>query len=434
MADSDGNIIEKLYYNSTGLCKSYYLSGDGLYYDKLRGDGSGYNLCRSEFIPFGWCGMYRDQFTGLYHTHFREYDPLHGRWLSKDPAGYADGLNLYNAYMGVNGVDPLGLWDEAGVIDEYSRLYGNDEKAMTAIFMVMTQYSLGQGKYYFDDWGVNHTDKSISIASTAWLGWERSNTDAAKQLHQVLSDVFYEATGLPETWGGMGRRLGSGALKTIGGVGSCIGGSALLAAPEPTMLTKAGGVGAYAFGSNMTVDGVTQMFNRGGGINLINEGLGAYGQWMAGNEGEAQARFWGSMSELLFTGAGNIGKTNVGNVSIRQMPVATKAALKKSYINFGRMRYVSKVKSLKNKIPKMRKAGKSWEEIARTLHAERRALGVKYKNITPKDLLDEIYKRNLTRYGDELGPTIDYFRNVKMLSWEDIARSAYKPGGKDLGF
>ena len=53
--------------------------------------------------------MYRDQFTGLYHTHFREYDPLHGRWLSEDPAGYADGLNLYNAYMGVNGTDPLGL-------------------------------------------------------------------------------------------------------------------------------------------------------------------------------------------------------------------------------------------------------------------------------------------------------------------------------------
>ena len=38
-------------------------------------------------------------------------DPLHARWLSEDPAGYADGLNLYNAYMGVNGVDPLGLED-----------------------------------------------------------------------------------------------------------------------------------------------------------------------------------------------------------------------------------------------------------------------------------------------------------------------------------
>jgi hypothetical protein len=53
--------------------------------------------------------MYHDEFTGKYHTHFREFDPVHNRWLSEDPAGYADGLNLYAAYMDVNGVDPLGL-------------------------------------------------------------------------------------------------------------------------------------------------------------------------------------------------------------------------------------------------------------------------------------------------------------------------------------
>jgi len=51
----------------------------------------------------------RDRFTGLYHTYFRDYDPVHSRWLSEDPAGYADGLNLNAAYMDVNGVDPLGL-------------------------------------------------------------------------------------------------------------------------------------------------------------------------------------------------------------------------------------------------------------------------------------------------------------------------------------
>ena len=49
---------------------------------------------------FGWTGMYKDPFTGLYHTHYRDYDPIHNRWLSEDPAGYMDGLNLYVAYMG----------------------------------------------------------------------------------------------------------------------------------------------------------------------------------------------------------------------------------------------------------------------------------------------------------------------------------------------
>ena len=107
LVKDDGALVEKLYYNSTGLCKSWDPSGGGNW--NTHPDNAAYNLGRSEYIPFGYLGMYRDRFTGKYHTHFREYDPLHARWLSEDPAGYADGLNLYNAYMGVNGIDPLGL-------------------------------------------------------------------------------------------------------------------------------------------------------------------------------------------------------------------------------------------------------------------------------------------------------------------------------------
>ena len=114
LVKDDGTLVEQLYYNSTGLCKSWDPSGGGNW--NTHPDNAAYNLGRSEYIPFGYLGMYRDRFTGKYHTHFREYDPLHARWLSEDPAGYADGLNLYNAYMGVNGIDPLGLgrqqpWD-----------------------------------------------------------------------------------------------------------------------------------------------------------------------------------------------------------------------------------------------------------------------------------------------------------------------------------
>ena len=107
LGKDDGTLAEQLYYNSTGLCKSWDPSGGGNW--NTHPDNADYNLGRSEYIPFGYLGMYRDRFTGKYHTHFREYDPLHARWLSEDPAGYADGLNLYNAYMGVNGIDPFGL-------------------------------------------------------------------------------------------------------------------------------------------------------------------------------------------------------------------------------------------------------------------------------------------------------------------------------------
>jgi hypothetical protein len=51
-------VVEKLYYNSTGLCKAYDGSGNA----KLRANTS-YNRGRSQFVPFGYLGMYQDIFT-----------------------------------------------------------------------------------------------------------------------------------------------------------------------------------------------------------------------------------------------------------------------------------------------------------------------------------------------------------------------------------
>ncbi len=64
--------------------------------------------------PYGYCGYYADIETlgingdhngFLYHVRHREYDPIAGRWLQRDPAGFVDGMNLYGYY----GVDPFGL-------------------------------------------------------------------------------------------------------------------------------------------------------------------------------------------------------------------------------------------------------------------------------------------------------------------------------------
>lgn len=97
-----------------------------------------------------------------------------------------------------------------------------------------------------------------------------------------------------------------------------------------------------------------------------------------------------------------------------------------------RAEYEAKVRSLKDKEAEMRNAGKSEEEIARQLHADRRALGVQYKDLTPKEMLDKIYERNLTKYGDKLGPTIDWLQQ-RGKSWSQIIESATRTGGKDLG-
>lgn len=97
-----------------------------------------------------------------------------------------------------------------------------------------------------------------------------------------------------------------------------------------------------------------------------------------------------------------------------------------------RRQYVEEVQMLAGKAEVMRLAGSSQEEIARALHADRRSLGVKYKNLTPPKELAEIYARNEKKYGDKLGPTVEWLR-ARGKSWEDIIASASRAGGKDLG-
>lgn len=53
--------------------------------------------------------------------------------------------------------------------------------------------------------------------------------------------------------------------------------------------------------------------------------------------------------------------------------------------------------------------------------------------LTNPELLAQICERNLQRYGDKLGPTIEWLRE-RGKSWEQIIDSAIRPGGKDLEF
>ena len=60
--------------------------------------------------PLRFQGQYFDTETGLHYNRYRYYDPQVGRFISKDPIGFAGGLNVY-AYAPnpVGWVDPLGL-------------------------------------------------------------------------------------------------------------------------------------------------------------------------------------------------------------------------------------------------------------------------------------------------------------------------------------
>jgi RHS repeat-associated protein len=63
--------------------------------------------------PFTFTGTEYDAETGLYYYRARYYDASTGRFISKDPIGFAGGdTNLYR-YVGnnpINWIDPMGLW------------------------------------------------------------------------------------------------------------------------------------------------------------------------------------------------------------------------------------------------------------------------------------------------------------------------------------
>ncbi|AIR59387.1 hypothetical protein LH23_01570 [Cedecea neteri] len=114
------------------------IGNDGLRYsyDNLTGgsqlelDGSGNVISQEEYYPYGgtavwaarsqteanyktarYSGKERDA-TGLYYYGYRYYQPWAGRWLSADPAGTVDGLNLFRMCRNnpVNSTDDSGLF------------------------------------------------------------------------------------------------------------------------------------------------------------------------------------------------------------------------------------------------------------------------------------------------------------------------------------
>ncbi len=67
-------------------------------------------------LHFGFSTKYTDPETGLLYYGHRYYDPVNGRWQSRDPIGERGGVNLY----GFVGNDGVGRWDILGKLDRDS--------------------------------------------------------------------------------------------------------------------------------------------------------------------------------------------------------------------------------------------------------------------------------------------------------------------------
>jgi hypothetical protein len=322
-------------------------------------------------------------------------------------------------------------WLEDDVIGAFVAKYRDDTQAVFALVKILEGYGLVHGLTLspLNSWWVDHEHHLIVITP-------RSNASAADKLYQVLaSSEFYQITGLPETWQGATRRIAGGVIKGISGAIAVGGGILLWATPDPSVLTKIGGSGACVFGLNAFTEGATQTWRRQGGINVAGKVADSYQEWLAGDvpgEWWLQSRTFVGFSEVCFDAA-SVGAYSkfLRTTPLRKLPSKTASAIRAAYWGRAPGMYAGCVRGLRKQLLALRAEGKSWEETARAVHAMRRKLVTEFRAFTPKEYVDIIKARNLEKYGDELGPTIEWLRG-QGKSWEEIAEWACTPGAEDI--
>ena len=132
----------------------------------------------------------RSAALGLDNHGFRYYDPEIGRYLTRDPIGYADGLNVY-LYVGnnpINGIDPQGL----GVVH-----IGPNQNNTCAV-----------AKSFFTGWGEGIADDFAS-------------GEALNNLNRAAGAELKMIAGAAQATVGAGLAVGSGGLAA--GAGYALG-------------------------------------------------------------------------------------------------------------------------------------------------------------------------------------------------------------------
>lgn len=123
--DGDGNVIS--------LEEYYPYGGTALWTAR--------SAVEAEYKTVRYSGKERDA-TGLYYYGYRYYQPWTGRWLSADPAGTVDGLNLFRMVRN----NPVAFIDSNGLNSEllYSQAFKRTAKKYNVIIGVRAPNPLGE--------------------------------------------------------------------------------------------------------------------------------------------------------------------------------------------------------------------------------------------------------------------------------------------------
>ena len=227
---------------------------------------------------YRFAGKEHDEETGLYYCGARYYAPWLGRWTSSDPAGMADGPNLY-AYCGN---DPVGFSDPSGLEKkENLRSVGKVTTGMSEAETLRefnSQYALSRNKIVTD---IEPYGKDWRIVA------ERPLTEA--ELHGLVKELIPGGdssaapggTATPDagTQTGPPPAAPAGEKKGAGGTPSGTGG------------TPSGTGGPASGGGNQSGGGQGSGGQGGGGQGRGNNGSGT------GNGGSGSGGGGGGSSE-----------------------------------------------------------------------------------------------------------------------------------------
>lgn len=195
---------------------------------------TGNNVAHYEYDPFGtltrrtgststrlqyrFSTKPRDFNTGLYYYGYRWYDPVTGRWPSRDPIEERGGVNLYGfvGNDGVNGLDVLGLATVADVnrtIENLRRKYEDSdfvkatrfESALRKFRALAPSYTVvhlppgqandpgGQWDYNFNEMRLPHiiSDDAVILHELTHAYNDINNTGLSKMDDEGMAHVMH---------------------------------------------------------------------------------------------------------------------------------------------------------------------------------------------------------------------------------------------------
>ena len=103
VSDKNGQVVERYNYTAYGETTVLNAQGDAIVKSSINN-------------PYRFTARRFDAETGFYYYRARFYAPERGRFIQRDPIGYADGMGVYT-YVGnnpINWVDPLGTERKCG--------------------------------------------------------------------------------------------------------------------------------------------------------------------------------------------------------------------------------------------------------------------------------------------------------------------------------